>query len=740
MLIPTSELTAKIYLPIELADTDRLAISLNEHKNFVTNIYGVRLSEAQYRDPKISVKERSRYSCHYLSKDEGYIYFALPSYAARHDFIERIPERKRLSDKDNYRGERWELAGTDITVSLLYNFWIKPFDIINDSEDSREVFDLENFSRIAFADETAKMYFKYLLAVSARSSANAKIISQYKSAKKEYEEAKASGLYNGQLVEYERKVQDTLPEASGELQFCAEKPLAVYQQLALYLQNVNDGFGSFMEQGTGKTPPSIANIDNLALQKYEESRAKGENKIFKALVICPNNVRSNWEKEFQNFSTVEGRVTIVRGTEKNRIKCFVESLLDIRDEKYTALICGYDIIARFPALFEFIKFPDGDTLWDAIYCDESHFFKDCRTKRWEKGIIKLRDRAKRRYPLTGTPICNNINDLWTQLEFIREGGSGFKSFKNFQDFYSQYDENMRTVGYQNLPFIQERLARMSFFISKKEALPDLPEKVYDIREVEMSSKQILVYEKIATELQYKIDAELAASDGKPDAMTVNNILTQLLRLAQITSGFITYDAVYDNGVEIRPKRIERFKEQPKINAVLELLKERQQFEKTLIWACFESDILALQQAVEDAGYKYVMFYGKTSENERKEAEYLFNHNDEYTVFIGNAAAGGTGLNLLGYPPQHPELSESNVTQEIFYSQNWSAVQRSQAEDRAHRRGTRTNVRIIDLQVAQTIDDEIRKRVVDKRQSAYEISDLTDVLQNVLHGVNIFQEN
>lgn len=728
MLLPTSELTAKIYTPIEFIDTDRLAISLNEKKNFVVNIYGQRISEEDYKKTY-----NHNYSCHYLGKDQGYIYFARPSFAAIHDFIERIPERHRLNDKENYRGERWELAGTDITASLVYNFWIKPFDI---KEDNLEVFPLlknGKLSRIAFADEETKLYFTYLLAVSARASENAKVISQYKSAKAEYEAAKASGLYNGQLVEYELKVQNSLPEASGDLQFCADKPLAVYQQLALYLQNVNDGFGSFMEQGTGKTPPSIANIDNLALQKYEES---GGEKILKVLIVCPNNVRANWEKEFQNFSTVEGRVTILRGTEKNRIKCFVESLLNLQEEKYTALICGYDIIARFPALFEFTKFPDGDTNWDVVITDESHFYKDSRTKRWEKGLIKLRDRAKRRYPLTGTPVCNNINDLWTQLEFIREGGSGFKSFKNFQDFYSKYDEWNNTIGYQNLPFIQERLARMSFFISKKEALPDLPEKVYDIIEVEMSPKQTLVYEKIATELQYKIDQEIEAAGGKPDAMTVNNILTQLLRLAQITSGFITYDAVYgDDGTIIRPKRIERFKEQPKINAVLELLKERQKFEKTLIWACFESDLLALQQAVEDAGYKYVMFYGKTSETERKEAEYLFNNNDEYTVFIGNAAAGGTGLNLLGYPPQQPELSESNVTQEIFFSQNWSAVQRSQAEDRAHRRGTRTNVRIIDLQVPQTIDDEIRKRVVDKRQNAYEIQDLTDVLKSVLHNMS-----
>lgn len=698
MIEPISELTAKIYYPIEFLDTDRLAISVSDKGNFIVNIYGARISDEEYKN-----NYAYNYSNKYIQETKSYIYYARPSHTALYDFPKRIPERKKLDDKDNYRGERWEFAATDITASIIYKLW-KP-------------------EQLAF-NEDATLLYKYLLASSARMSENARISANYKAAKEALDKAKEANNTASNLSELEDKL---IPDEAKSLQFCEDKPLAPYQHVVLYLQNTNEGFGSFMEQGTGKTPPSIANIDNLALQKWEK-----EGKPLKVLIICPNNVRTNWQNEFKNFSTVEGRVTILRGTEMNRIKCFFEAFMHITDEKYTTLICGYDIVHRFSPLFDFTQFLDGDDKWDVVICDESHFFKDHKTKRWEKGIIKVRDRTRRRYVLTGTPVCNNVNDLWTQLEFLRKGGSGFVNFKNFQDFYSVYDEYLKTVGYQNLPFIQERLAMMSFFISKKEALPDLPEKVYDIVEVEMSSKQSLVYDKIATELQYKIDQEMAASDGKPDAMTVNNILTQLLRLAQITSGFITYDEIYgDDGQVIRPKRIERFKEQPKIDAVLELLQGRKPDEKTLIWACFTSDMEALQEAVEKAGYKYVMFYGATSESQRLESEYLFNNNDEYTVFIGNAAAGGTGLNLLGYPPQHPELSESNVTMEIFFSQNWSAVYRSQAEDRAHRRGTRTNVRIVDLQVPSTIDVEIRNRVIDKRRVAGEIADLREILKNVL---------
>lgn len=699
MLTPISEQTAKIYTPIDFLDTDRLAISLSERNNFIVNIYGARISEDEYRN-----SYKFHYSNRWDDEKKEYFYYARPSFPALHDFPLRIPERKRLDDKhhENYRGEKWEFAGTDITASLIYSLWDK--DKLNFTED-------------------AKIFYQYLLAISARMSENVKIISQYKAAKEAYERYKNSPECNGRLQELE----DALVPINFNLQYCAERPLAPYQQLAAYLQNTNEGFALFMDKGTGKTPCVIANIDNLALQKFEK-----EGKILKGLIITPNNVRANWESEFQSFSTVEGRVTVLRGSEMNRIKCLIEALSGIENEKYTILVCGYDIVQRFPALFDFTQFPDGDTKWDIVVCDESHYFKDDKTKRWEKGIIKVRDRARRRYPLTGDPVCNNINDLWTQLEFIREGGSGFKNKKNFVDFYSTFDEFSRTTGYQNLPFIQERLAMMSFFISKKEALPDLPEKVYDIIEVEMTSKQQLVYDKIATELQYKIEQEL--SSGQPDAMTVNNILTQLLRLAQITCGFVTYDAVYsDTGELLRPKRIERFAEQPKMDEVVNILKQQGEKDKALIWCCFKSDILAWQERLTQEGRKFVTFYGETSEAQRKEAEYLFNNDDSVTEFIGNAAAGGTGLNLLGYPPQQPELSDCNVTLEVFYSQNWSAVQRSQAEDRAHRRGTRTNVRIVDPQVPNTIDAEIRKRVVDKRKDASTISDLREILGSVLQN-------
>lgn len=721
MLTPTNEKTAKLFSPLGLIDSDRLAISLitekpkyktvidedgdekevlieDEHSGdkFIISIYGKSITKEEYHN-----NNKWSYRCCANPKNPSeQIYYTLPSSAALRDFIQRIPERKQVHDGSNFRGEKYEVAATDITVSLIYKLWMEKPSDYDANNNGHYVAD-----RVAFKDDETKAVFFYLLHQAAKQNHNIKVISQYKNNK-------------------------SVPEEGFEdFQYAAERPLSPYQQVAAYLQFTNESFGLFMEQGTGKTPPTIANIDNLALKHYNlQTKELEEGKIkhrtmFKALILCPNNVRANWEKEINNFSTVDNRVTIIRGTGMDRIRAVYDAFINFTTEKYSAIICGYDTVYRVELLMKM--------KWDLIVADEAHYFKSPDTKRWKDGMRKLRENSKRRYVLTGTPVCNSIIDLWTQLEFLRKGGSGFNSFHNFRDFYSVYDEWSRRVGYQNLPFIQERLAQVSFFISKKEALPDLPEKVYDIVEVEMSPHQEDVYNKVASQLHYEIERDLQDS-SKNDSMTINNILTKLLRLAQITSGFQVFDAkIADDGTILQPKLIERFKEQPKLDALLELLQARQPNEKTIVWAHWREDSAAIEELCESHGISCVVFNGSTSEKQRLDAEYLFNNDDSVTVFIGSAAAGGTGLNLLGYPPQEPEKSECNVTQEIFFSQSWSYMHRSQAEDRAHRRGTRTNVRITDLQVPETIDTEIRARVVDKKNTAIEIADLREILNSVI---------
>lgn len=773
-----SEATDRLFRPIEFSTHDRLHVSLNaEGDRFICSFYQ-------------EVTDRRGY----------------PSYNVRRYFVARFPERRQLDGLCV-----WELAATDTTANLIDKVWPASQLIM---------------------DDDAKVIYQYCLATTERQDQVAEAVAHYKADK-------------------------TLPSQQFDLH-CTNK-LASYQQVGLYCSVQSEGYGLFMEQGTGKTAVVIARICNeakalgqqipaeilvkaentirqaqTAIRKNREEllenaktraqrfrarlmkiveerarrrlveihfvgvaaemikraqdtldnvnrqatyeRARAETKalqfkalsnkkaeadaddfatvtmneakaqaaaliaksrvkakkprMYRAIIVCPNNVRQNWYREFEKFATEPGQVTVLRGGQVERAKLLVEAFTPDGDSKYTVIITSYETLIRSWNAIRMVE-------WDLSVLDESHYIKSQGSKRY-KFALQLRDRSKRRMVLTGTPITNTPLDLFTQFEFMGKGFSGFRTWNAFRQFYGVYNTSAQghqaLVGMQNLPFMQERLARLSFIIHKTEALPDLPDKVYDISEVEMTAEQAEYYNQLARTLALEIERDLES--GGPKQLVVNNILTKLLRLAQITSGFITWDATYDeDGNVVSARQIDRLDPNPKLEALVELLKEKGPNDKTLVWACWVQDIRSIAARLALEGIDAVTFYGGTSEADRQEAERRFNEDPNCRVFIGNPAAGGVGLNLLGYPPNGDGSHATNCNHVIYFSQNWSPTARSQSEDRAHRRGTRENVRITDLCVPNTIDEDIRERVLQKRTRALEIADIRATLNNVLRGYN-----
>jgi len=479
-----------------------------------------------------------------------------------------------------------------------------------------------------------------------------------------------------------------------------------------------------------KREADLATIRDRKINAIVAPRRQPENRFYRVLVVAPKNVRMNWALEFEKFSTCDGRVTVLRGDEIKRAKQLVDAMTknDNGDNPlYTVVICSYETLSRSWNLLQMIE-------WDLTVLDESHYVKNQGTKRW-KYAKKLRSLSRQRMILTGTPITNTPLDLYTQLEFLGHGWSGFQSWANFRSFYGVYKSteqgHNKLVDVQNMPFMQERLARMSFSVKKTEALPDLPEKLYDVHEVEMTPEQSQFYLDVRDKLVAEIERDLEKSTMNKQ-LVVNNILTKLLRLAQITSGFIVWDQEYD-GETLGPREIDRLDPNPKIEALVEILKDKRPDQKTLVWACWVQDIKSIRSRLELEGIDCVTFYGGTSDEKRDEAVRRFNEDPDCKVLIGNATAGGVGLNLLGYPPGRPDDTETNCDHIVYFSQNWSPTARSQSEDRPHRRGTRCNVRVTDLCVPGTIDEEIRARVLKKRIVADEIGDVRSLLQNLLRG-------
>jgi len=261
--------------------------------------------------------------------------------------------------------------------------------------------------------------------------------------------------------------------------------------------------------------------------------------------------------------------------------------------------------------------------------------------------------------------------------------------------------------------------------------------MYDVIEVEMTPEQTEYYAKLQKQLALEIKADLEAAEaaGRPKQLTVNNILTKLLRLAQITSGFITWDPHYDDdGNIVEDRQVDRLDPNPKIEELVEQLKYKGPNDKTIVWACWVQDIRSIAARLTLEGIKCVTYYGSTPDKEREAIERSFNEDPTVKVLIGNPAAGGTGLNLLGYDYWNEQPLTTNANHVIYYSQNWSMTARSQSEDRAHRRGTRRPVRYTDLTVPGTIDEEIRVRVLQKKKVALAIQDVRDILDRVLKSV------
>ena len=223
----------------------------------------------------------------------------------------------------------------------------------------------------------------------------------------------------------------------------------------------------------------------------------------------------------------------------------------------------------------------------------------------------------------------------------------------------------------------------------KECL-DLPDKVYQRREVELTSEQKKVYKQLT---DYAI-AEL----NSHEIVSVTSVLTQILRLHQVVCGFVKHDQGEE--VEIASNRLDE---------LINILEEVQG--KTIIWANYQFDIKRIRKKLHDiAGVDSVAtYYGETPDEDRQEIIRRFQDpNSELKYLISNTQTGGYGITLT---------EASNV---IYYSNNYDLEKRLQSEDRAHRIGQTNKVTYIDLVAKGTVDEKIVKALRNKLDLAQEV--------------------
>ena len=452
-----------------------------------------------------------------------------------------------------------------------------------------------------------------------------------------------------------------------------------------------DEYALLMDMGTGKSKVLIDTIAYL----YDTG------KINSAFILAPKGVYKNWVgQEIPNHlpNHIEHKMAYWSSPLTEKVKKEIEAIwkpdfdLQIFVMNIEALSTkkGLEIAKRF--IFNHKNGIHNEGTLLAI--DESTVIKNHRAKR-TKNAIELGKLAKYKRILTGSPITKSPLDLYSQFAFLSEELLGFRSYYSFCARFAdmikrsagshQYNQ---ILGFRNLDELTELIKPHSFRVTKEQCL-DLPEKIYTRRVIELTPEQKKIYQDMKKNAVTQLD--------NMEQVTANAVITQLLRLHQISCGFVNTDD--GSSVEINNNRL---------SELISILEEVNG--KALIWANYRHDIQKIEQELSCIyGENSVRsYYGDTPGEERQQIVEQFQTDDTLRFFVGQPRTGGFGLTLTA----------ANTV--IYYSNSYDLEIRLQSEDRAHRISQTSKVTYIDLVAEKTVDEIIVKSLRQKINLATQV--------------------
>lgn len=433
----------------------------------------------------------------------------------------------------------------------------------------------------------------------------------------------------------------------------------------------------FLECGTGKTKVMI---DVMQFLFYYKS-------IKRALVVVPLSVVNSWKSELAIHSNITDYEILTDMPMKKRIE-----ILNGTDKKL--YIINYDAVKNMEEDIKCKKF-------DLCILDESTYIKSYKAQR-TKALINISSSIPMRFCLTGTPFGQRVLDVYSQLKFAcpQSFSESWFAFRNNYCELGGY-QGKEITGNKNMPELESRIRNVAKVYRKVDCL-DLPPKIYETRTCEMVGDQKTAYKEM---LEY-----LFTIINKDTVVNVTSVLTQMMKLAQITGGF-----VFSNNTALADGTLQVLKDNPKLKLLEETLEEISG--KVVIFCKFRHDIELIKLKL---GGSCVEFTGDVSEENREAAIKKFNQDSSCMYFLATSA-GGYGLNL--------QIAHTVV----FYSHEWSVEKRCQMEDRVYRSGQKEAVTIIDLFCTrdgkQTIDGYVVAACKEKR-------DITSALVDAIKEKNL----
>ena len=402
-------------------------------------------------------------------------------------------------------------------------------------------------------------------------------------------------------------------------------------------------------------------------------------RIRRVLIVAPLSILGVWQDEFNNFADFDYNLAVLTGTSAKKI----DTLRHLNGNALQVAVINYESAWRLEKEL---------TAWnpDLIIADEGHKIKTHNISA-SKAMHRLGARARYRLLLTGTPVTNKAIDVFSQYKFLNPAIFG-------QSFYAFRNKYFDMVGYGNhTPVLKKSMEReltekihsIAYRATKAECL-DLPETTDIIRKVELEPQAMLLYRNLVK------DSYAELSEGE---VTITNVLTKLLRLSQLTGGFLGSD---DSS---KAEQVSTAKLKVLEDIIDSALEENK---KLVVIARFIPEINAICRMLDKKGVRYSLLTGSVKDRDEQVAQ--FQNYPDVPVFVGQIATAGLGITLTA------------ASTMVFYSLDYSMSNFEQTKARIHRAGQRVPCTYIYLTAAGTVDEKVLKALKNKANLAKSLVD------------------
>ena len=439
--------------------------------------------------------------------------------------------------------------------------------------------------------------------------------------------------------------------------------------------------------GLGKTIQAISLI--AYLMEY-----KGN--LGPYLVVVPLSTLSNWVNEFTKWCP-SAHMICYKGTPAQRKELYKDQ---VRTGHFNVLLTTYEYIIKDKANLRKIT-------WQYAIVDEGHRMKNSASK--FAKTLSSQYTTKYRLLLTGTPLMNDLSELWALLNFLLP--AIFNSVETFDSWFNRpfaqfgnaavtAEDEANFLSNEERMFIIHRLHELlrPFMLRrvKSEVLDQLPEKVEKVLRCELSSWQKELYKQISKKVAEENGLLGGTSVTQPQVASrgLNNVVMQLRKVCNHPYLFSP------EGYHINEKII-------RSSGKLELLdrmlpKLRAAGHRILMFTQMTAVMTILEDYFAYRGYMSLRLDGSTPADEREKRMYKFNSNDSpYFIFLLSTRAGGLGLNLTA------------ADTVIIFDSDWNPMMDLQAQDRAHRIGQRSEVSVFRLITFSPVEEKILSRATEK---------------------------